>query len=132
MAWAVELHAQFVPEFEALATPVQDELLAHIAVLEVFGPQLRRPRVDTLFGSRHANMKELRFDAADGVWRFAFAFDPNRRAPVPCGGDKPGGSPSRFYRHLIDTAAKRFHAHLKAMKESGQTADAPKEKKRRR
>jgi len=61
--WSVDLHAEFVPEFAALSEAVQDELLAHIAVLETFGPQLGRPRVDTLNGSRHKNMKELRFDA---------------------------------------------------------------------
>jgi hypothetical protein len=75
---------------------VQDELLAHISVLETFGPQLGRPCVDTLKGSRHANMKELRFDASDGVWRFAFAFDPKGEAIVLCGGDKSGGSEKRF------------------------------------
>jgi len=67
--WSVDLHAEFVPEFEAFPEAVQDELLAHIAVLETFGPQLGRPRVDTLNGSRHKNMKELRFDADNGVWR---------------------------------------------------------------
>lgn len=36
--------------------------------LEAFGPQLERPYADTLNGSKHANMKELRFDAAGGVW----------------------------------------------------------------
>ncbi len=51
---------------------VQDELLAQAKLLETFGPSLGRPRVDTLDGSRHANMKELRFNAADGVWRVAF------------------------------------------------------------
>lgn len=112
MAWDVDLHAQFVPEFEVLPEAVQDELLAHIAVLEVFGPQLGRPRVDTLNGSRHKNMKELRFDAADGVWRFAFAFDSKRMAIVLCGGDKSGGSEQRFYRQLIAKADKRFDAHL--------------------
>jgi hypothetical protein len=71
MTWDVEFHTDFVPEFEGLDESVQDELLAHVALLETFGPQLGRPRVDTLKGSRHANMKELRFDAADGVWRFA-------------------------------------------------------------
>ena len=35
-------------------------------MLEYFGPQLGRPHVDTLEGSKHPNMKELRFDAADG------------------------------------------------------------------
>lgn len=60
------------------------------------------------------------------------AFDPKRRAIVLCGGDKSGGSQRRFYRNLIDTADKRFDAHLKAMKESGQPAGAPKARKRRR
>jgi hypothetical protein len=57
----------FDPEFDALPDDVQNELRAHALLLERFGPQLGRPRVDTLKGSRHANMKELRFDAADGV-----------------------------------------------------------------
>jgi hypothetical protein len=116
MAWDVDFHSQFVPEFAALDEDVQDELLAHVEVLKTFGPQLGRPRVDTLAGSRHANMKELRFDAADGVWRFAFAFDPTRKAIILCGGDKSGGSQGRFYRQLIDTADKRFDAHLAALK----------------
>ena len=45
--------------------------LAHAGLLEQFGPTLGRPHVDTLNGSRHANMKELRFDADKGVWRLA-------------------------------------------------------------
>jgi hypothetical protein len=45
--WEVELHDAFVPEFEALDEAVQDELLAHVSVLEIFGPQLGRPRADT-------------------------------------------------------------------------------------
>ena len=77
--WEVLFHADFEPEFESFSEAVQDELLAQAKLLEQFGPQLGRPRVDTLKGSRHANLKELRFDAADGVWRVAFAFDPKRR-----------------------------------------------------
>ena len=76
----VEFHRDFDPEFDALPDDVQNELRAHALLLERFGPQLGRPRVDTLKGSRHANMKELRFAAADGVWRVAFAFDPKRSA----------------------------------------------------
>ena len=78
--WQVDLHDDFVPEYRALHQDVQDELLAHIELLKQFGPRLARPRADTLKGSRYANMKELRFDAADGVWRVAFAFDPKRKA----------------------------------------------------
>jgi DNA-binding XRE family transcriptional regulator len=58
------------------------------------------PRVDTLNGSRRQNMKEVRFDAADGVWRFAFAFDPKRRGIIFCGGDKSGGGGKRFTSSL--------------------------------
>jgi hypothetical protein len=119
--WAVDLHNDFVPEYYRLPEEVQDELLAHISVLGEFGPQLGRPRVDTLNGSRHANMKELRFNATDGVWRFAFAFDPHRQAIILCGGDKSGGSEKRFYRQLIEKADARFEAHLAGIKtrESG-------------
>jgi hypothetical protein len=46
-------------------------------------------------------MKELRFDANDGVWRIAFAFDPKRRAILLVAGDKSGISEKRFYRELI-------------------------------
>lgn len=103
----------FDPEYNQLSSAVQDELLAQLLVIERFGPDAGRPRVDTLKGSKHANMKELRFDAADGVWRFAFAFDPKRRAAVLVGGDKSGGSEKRFYRQLIAKADKRFDAHLR-------------------
>jgi hypothetical protein len=118
--WAVDLHGDFVPEYRELRKEVQDELLAHIELLERFGPQLGRPRADTLKGSRHPNMKELRFDAADGVWRVAFAFDSKRRAILLVAGDKSGGGEKRFYRHLTDKADRRFEAHvakIKAQKE---------------
>ena len=68
--------------------------------------------VDTLKDARYSKMKELRFDAADGVWRIVFAFDPRRRAILLCGGDKSGVSEGRFYRGLIATADKRYAAHL--------------------
>jgi hypothetical protein len=61
-------------------------------------------------------MKELRFDAADGVWRVAFAFDPNRKAVLLVCGDKSGGSEKRFYRQLMERADARFDAHLARIK----------------
>jgi len=114
--WEVLFHGEFDPEFECLPEAVQDELLAHAKLIEQFGPQLGRPRVDTLRGSGHANMKELRFDAADGVWRVAFAFDPKRRAILLACGDKTGGSERRFYRRLIAKADERFQRHLSRLK----------------
>ena len=116
MKWEVDLHDDFVPEYRELHTDVQDELLARIELLEQFGPQLGRPRVDTLDGSRHVNMKELRFAARGGEWRVAFAFDPKRRAILLVAGDKSGGSQRQFYKRLIAKADKRFDAHLRRVK----------------
>lgn len=112
MEWIVEFHDDFEPEFEALPEEVQDELLAQANLLEQFGPQLGRPRVDTLKGSKYSNMKELRFEAADGVWRVAFAFDPKRNAILLVAGDKSGVSQRRFYKQLIKKADARLEAHL--------------------
>ncbi len=69
MNWVVEFYQDFEPEFDALPQEVQDKLFARVSLLQVFGSELGRPHVDTLNGSRHSNMKELRFKAADGVWR---------------------------------------------------------------
>ena len=121
--WTVRFHEEFDPEFDRLTEAIQDELLARSKVLEQFGPTLGRPHVDTLNGSQHANMKELRFDADDGVWRVAFAFDPRREAILLVAGDKSGVNEERFYRQLIRTADGRFDRHLArvraAMKRKG-------------
>ena len=101
MKWDVQLYNTFDAEFDDLPEAVQDELLAHALLLKELGPQLGRPRVDTLNGSKHANMKELRFTADDGVWRMAFAFDPKRRAILLVCGDKSGGSEKRCYKQLL-------------------------------
>ncbi|MET3794358.1 hypothetical protein ABID37_004598 [Aquamicrobium terrae] len=61
-------------------------------------------------------MKELRFDGADGEWRAAFAFDPERTAIVLVAGDKSGGSQKRFYKNLIAKADLRFSEHLESLK----------------
>lgn len=95
---------------------VRTEILALARFLQQFGPQLGRPRVDTLNGSRHANMKELRFSAADGEWRVAFAFDTKRKAILLVAGDKSGVTEKRFYRELIRKADDRFDAHLARLK----------------
>jgi hypothetical protein len=61
-------------------------------------------------------MKELRFDAADGVWRVPFAFNPQRRAILLVCGDKSGRSEKRFYRQLIRKANDRFDDHLSRLR----------------
>jgi hypothetical protein len=65
--WEAIFHDDFIPEFRVLSEVVQNVLVALTTILREKGPILGRPQVDTLKGSRHANMKELRFDADGGV-----------------------------------------------------------------
>jgi len=69
MDWTVLFHDAYDAEFQALSEGLQDELLAHARLLGEFGPNLGRPTVDSLKGSQHANMKELRFRWDNSVWR---------------------------------------------------------------
>ncbi|MFL4967801.1 MAG: type II toxin-antitoxin system RelE/ParE family toxin [Xanthobacteraceae bacterium] len=53
MLWIVRFEDEFEQEFLALEEEVQDELLAVARLLAEHGPQLGRPYVDTLKGSKH-------------------------------------------------------------------------------
>ena len=116
-------HDAFDAELNDLPEAVQDEVSALMGLLKHFGPESGRPRVDTPNGSRHANMKEPRFDAADGVRRVAFAFDPKRQAILLAGGDKSGGSERRFYRQRIEKADARFDEHVKRVENERRKRD---------
>nr|WP_314261177.1 type II toxin-antitoxin system RelE/ParE family toxin [uncultured Devosia sp.] len=112
-AWVVLDHPEFARERETLSLAVKEKLTEVINALMEAGPELGRPLVDTLKGSMHKNMKEIRFNA-DGVWRFAFAFDPERQAVILVGGDKEGQQQSRFYKALIQVADQRFDEWLES------------------
>lgn len=114
--WIVQVSDEFEPELSRLPKDVRVEIIAMTRLLSQFGPQLGRPWVGVLHNDRHPNMKELRFDAADGVWRVAFAFDPKRKIVLLVAGDKSGGSEKRFYQQLLAKANKRFDAHLASLK----------------
>ncbi len=126
MRWAVEIGDEFESEFDDLDDDVRMEILALARLLQQFGPQLGRPRVDTLSGSRHANMKELRLSAADGEWRIAFAFDTRRKAILLAAGDKSGGGEKRFYKQLIAKADERFDTHLARLEKRKRSSYVPK------
>ena len=112
MAWTVVLHPAFEPELRALSRDVRNTLGTYTNLLEDDGPALGRPYVDTLRGSRHPNMKEIRFNADRGVWRVAFAFDSRREAVILVAGDKRGRNERQFYQRLIRVADARYDRHL--------------------
>jgi hypothetical protein len=113
--WIVAFDAQFAAEVDLMPPRVADELRAHALLLQQYGPHLGRPWCDTLKASKHANMKELRFSAGRGVWRVAFAFDPNRNAILLVAGDKKGADQTQFYKALIRVADARFTKRLAAL-----------------
>ena len=114
--WNVATTDDFDDWFTALDEDGQVEVLAKVNLLKLLGPQLGRPHADTLKGSMHANMKELRADTKDMVMRIAFAFDPNRAAILLVAGNKTGVRQKRFYRQLITRADELYNTHLSTIK----------------
>lgn len=112
-------------EFESwwndLSDDEQERVAAAVELLEEHGPSLGRPLVDTLEGSRHPNMKELR--PRGGHIRVRFAFDPRRAAILLCGGDK-GGLRSAWYAEAIPRADRLLQEHLQTLADEGLTHDS--------
>ena len=118
MPWDIRFYPAFEAELEGFPDEVRDAVLERARWLGAFGPTLGRPHADTLKGSKHTNMKELRFKADGGVWRLAFAFDPDRRGMLLVAGDKSGVGQAVFYKGLIKRADDRFDEHLARLKKA--------------
>ena len=112
MAWVVLLSTAVDVWLTRLDEGSQDAVAADIRVLEEIGPQLGRPYVDTLAGSRHPNLKELRTHYGHHQYRIAFAFDPKRQAILLLGGDKTSANQRQFYKSLIKEADAILDRHL--------------------
>jgi hypothetical protein len=81
---------------------------AAVDLLEVDGPALGRPLVDSIEGSTVRNLKELRPGSQGrSEIRILFAFDPERQAVLLLAGDKAGNW-TRWYADNIPLAERRF------------------------
>ncbi len=116
MSWEVEYTDQFGEWWDALTTEEQRRTEAAVEVLQERGPGLGRPWVDTLEGSRHSNMKELRLRG--GHLRILFAFDPRRAAILLLGGDKTGQW-SSWYVQAIPQADEPYDEHVRELRDEG-------------
>jgi hypothetical protein len=110
--WHIATTTEFDEWFGKLNEDAKVEIMVKVELLKLLGPRLGRPHADTLNGSKHANMKELRADTAGQVLRVAFAFDPERVGILLVAGDKSGVKQRRFYKRLTDKADELFDAHL--------------------
>ena len=114
-SWVVDL--ELIEDWlEAADDDTYDQIIAAIRILATVGPGLGRPLVDTIVGSRHKNMKELRPGSSGrSEVRILFAFDPKRHAIMLLAGDKQGRW-DKWYRKNIPVADDRYAAHLAKVK----------------
>jgi hypothetical protein len=114
--WEVEYTDTFSEWWDQLTTDDQERVTAAVELLEQGGPALGRPIVDTLKGSRHPNMKELR--PPGGSIRVLFAFDPRRTAILLLGSDKSRRWNS-WYLEAIPAADRLYDEHLQELHDEG-------------
>ena len=115
--WTVLATREFDEWYGEASDGLQAKVIGKVELLRYSGPLLQRPHADTLKGSRHSNMKELRVDTSDAVVRIAYAFDPERHAILLCAGNKTGIGKRQFYTRLIDRADDLWDEHLAEIRE---------------
>jgi len=117
MEWEVLYTDAFGLWWETLTHDQQDALGDRVDLLQRSGPSLGRPVVDSIKGSEHKNMKELRA-SKDGALRILFIFDPIRRAVLLVGGDKTGQW-EQWYHEAIPAANELYDAYLEHIRKEG-------------
>ena len=112
MAWDVKTTGEYDAWFLEQAEDGQESIRIKVELLEEYGPLLPRPHADTLKGSKLSNLKELRAQTENHVFRVAFIFDEERNAVLLIGGDKKGKNEKRFYKTLIKQAEEIYRQYL--------------------
>lgn len=122
--WIVDI--RFIADWLSQQDAMTEALvLAAVERLSALGPNLKRPLVGTIRGSRHHNMKELRpASTGNSEVRILFIFDPKRRAVLLLAGDKANGARLRkapkwndWYRQAIPQADDLYDQYLQRCKE---------------
>ena len=115
--WDVEYTDEFGQWWESLDADEQESVAVSVELLRSLGPSLPRPHSDTVNGSRHSNMKELRTQHRGRPLRTFYAFDPRRSAILLIGGDKTGDD--RFYDRMIPLADRLYEEYLEELRQEG-------------
>lgn len=110
--WQIDMTPDAERWYLGLGARDAERVAAALDQLERRGPELGRPFVDSIKGSRHHNMKELR--SVGGHLRALVAFDPRRRAVVLLGGDKTNDWKG-WYRRNIRVADRLYDRHLREL-----------------
>jgi hypothetical protein len=116
MVWDIELTDQAMEWLLSLDRADRAAITGALDILEHYGPNLGRPVADSIKGTRHHNMKELR--SVGGNLRALFCFDPRRTAIVLLGGDKTNDWVD-WYRRNIPLAEKLYDEYLEDIRKEG-------------
>lgn len=114
--WEVELTDQAAEWLLSLNQADRTAISSAIDGLEAKGPTLGRPMAESIKGSRHHNMKELR--SVGGNLRALFCFDPRRHAIILIGGDKTNNWTGWYETH-IPIADDLYDEYLQELKSEG-------------
>jgi hypothetical protein len=135
VGWEVDLTEQAKAFVQCLDEDDKVRVVAAMKVLAEQGPDLGRPLVDVIKGSRHKNMKELRISSGQKKFRVLFAFDAERHAILLVGGDKIAYGVQKFYDDMVPVADQLFDDHITTrakIKQPAPTKGASKGNKSRR
>lgn len=113
MPWEIEVAEEAEAFLEGLSDDEFAKVDAAIELLRQYGSNLARPYADSVYGSKHSNLKELRIKMGRKEFRILFALDPNRVAILLVGGDKAGDK--RWYKTFIERADAAFDQHLASL-----------------
>jgi len=102
--WPVEYTQEYEDWFSVQEEDNKMAINAKVILLSEFGPNLGRPYVDTIQGSKYANLKELRVKYKRAVFRVIFCFDKRRNCWLLIGGNKKGKNQKLFYKNIIRKA----------------------------
>ena len=121
--WFVEYTDNFHDWWLGLTEAQQDVITSKVELLLEDGPSLGRPSVDTIRGSRHPNMKELRAGQG-GALRILFAFDPRRSAILLIGGNKSPVDPTSpnwndWYDYFVPIGDDLYDEHINELRKEG-------------
>lgn len=114
MKWDVEYTDEFGYWWNALSENEQEDVVAHVSLLEEKGPQLPFPYSTGIEGSKFPHMRELRIQSKTNPLRILYAFDPRRTAILLIGGNKRGDK--RWYEKYVPIADKLYADHLAELK----------------
>lgn len=108
--WIIDRTDEIAEWIAELDDDAKEAILRHILILKEIGPTLGRPYVDSIKESKHHNMKELRVQNKQRLFRIFFVFDLERKAILLIGGDKRGDK--RFYKRMIPLADQLYDTYI--------------------